>query len=284
MPEFYAIANYPFDLQVESFGQSALASALQESLARVLYLCHLSQKPQNPVVFHSPFKYTTPYGVLQSVALTTHYQFRIHLNPQAASVDMVELVDVFEPELFNQAIRETPGELLWIHGACLVRDDELILLVAETGTGKTTLSLGLLAHGYQLLTDDIVLVDLESRCVLPVLRCPKYRDPAPLLLASVGFELPETLGHYVLLPPACVQAAPAPLPIAKVYIMQRSPDRTPGAQDLSLTDGLLALLPHSNLLAIDPDLSLAHDLFAHSQFMTLNLEDYQRDLGHIVGG
>src|SRR5690606_33307858 len=142
------------------------------------------------------------------------------------------------------------------------------------------------AHGYRLLTDDIILMDLQTGQFVPLPRCPKYREPAPAYLAAAGFDLQRdarTLGHYVLLRPQHIQQQPVAGPPRRIYWMQRTPDAPAGARELSLTDGLLALLPQSNLLALDPNLEQAAAWFGQTQFIAINLSSYPHDLSTIAG-
>lgn len=280
MTAFYQIAEYPFCLKVSA----STAHDFENDLKRVFFAFRLSQAPCAPLDNHSPYSEQTPFGGLYCTTNGTVHQLEVILNADSETADPLDLVDTFEPLIVNHAIRETSLHL-WIHGACLVRDDEVILLVAETGAGKTTLSLGLLAHGYRLLTDDIILINPLMQHIVPVPRCPKYRTTAPENLRAVGFDLErdaETLGHYVLLPDHYLHTQALFQPIRRVIFLQRAVHSPPGPQPLSFSDGLLALLPQSNLLAIDPQFTLAEQLFATTQFTRLNLSHYLHDLAYIT--
>jgi hypothetical protein len=276
---YYQIATYPFQLAIP-----AVAMAFQHTLSCVLDAFRQPHLPLVPVPPHAPFEYSNRLGTLRCTSAGNIGQMEIQLAETSAVVDPVRLVDVFEPEIVNHAIRES-SLYLWIHGACLVRGDDVILLVAQTGTGKTTLSLGLLAHGYRLLTDDIILMDMQTGQFLPLPRCPKYREPAPAYLAAAGFDLQrevKTLGHYVLLPPYYLQMQPVAGPARRIYCLQRTSDVPPGAREMSLSDGLLALLPQSNLLALDPNFEQSAIWFAQTQFIAMNLNYYPDDLASIA--
>lgn len=276
---YYQIANYPFQLKIP-----AAANSVQHILAYVLDSFSIPEAPFNPVIPHEPFEYSHPFGSLRFTSEGQLHRVEIRLHAAGMAAEPVDLAETFEPEIVNQAIRESLLHL-WIHGACLVRDDEVILLVAQTGTGKTTLSLGLLAHGYRLLTDDIILMDLQTGEFLPLPRCPKYREPAPAYLAAAGFDLQRdarTLGRYVLLPAHHLQKRPVHGPPRRIYCLQRTADAPPGARELSLTDGLLALLPQSNLLALDPNFEQSAAWFGQTQFIAYNLSHYPDDLAYIA--
>ena len=66
---------------------------------------------------------------------------------------------------------EATETYLPLHGAALTRDDATVLLLAESGGGKTTLTLGLIGRGWQPLADDIVLIDAQTLAIQPFPRC-----------------------------------------------------------------------------------------------------------------
>lgn len=66
---------------------------------------------------------------------------------------------------------EATEAYLPVHGAALTRDDATVLLLAESGGGKTTLTLGLMQRGWQPLADDIVLIDAQTLAIQPFPRC-----------------------------------------------------------------------------------------------------------------
>ncbi len=60
--------------------------------------------------------------------------------------------------LFEQLCAERDHRLL-LHAAVLVRNDWALLLPAEAGSGKSTLTLALAAHGWQVYSDELAPVD-----------------------------------------------------------------------------------------------------------------------------
>ena len=60
--------------------------------------------------------------------------------------------------LFEQLCAERDQRLL-LHAAVLVRNDRALLLPAEAGSGKSTLTLALAAHGWQVYSDELAPVD-----------------------------------------------------------------------------------------------------------------------------
>ena len=276
---FYQIADYPFELVVND-------QELYSALNLVLHTFRIKSPPIATVPYHEPTQITTPLGTLDCRHETSCYRLTIELGSDARQDDLEYMVRTFEPEIVNQAIRES-SSYLWIHGACLFIDGALTLLVAETGTGKTTLSLGLLHHGYRLLTDDIILIDPVNQTVIPVPRCPKVRPPAPDYLKAIGFDLntETSLWHnYVLLKDKHLYLDKTQAKIKRIFLMTRNSDQPSSHQQLNITDGVLGLLPSSNIVVRDPSLEEAHTYFAETAFISMNLSDYAEDLEKIAGG
>ena len=60
-------------------------------------------------------------------------------------------------ELFSVLLRQR-GRLV-LHGSCVARDGLAVGFVGESGWGKSTLAASLVARGWHLLTDDLLVVD-----------------------------------------------------------------------------------------------------------------------------
>jgi hypothetical protein len=58
-------------------------------------------------------------------------------------------------------------EFFQIHAGAVVKSGKVILLPANHGSGKTTLTLSLARNNYRCLSDDIVLIDPKSLMVIP---------------------------------------------------------------------------------------------------------------------
>lgn len=53
--------------------------------------------------------------------------------------------------------------LLPLHGSCVAKDGEAVLITGDSGAGKSTLAAEFLRHGWKLLTDDVaVVLDIDS--------------------------------------------------------------------------------------------------------------------------
>lgn len=84
-----------------------------------------------------------------------------------------------------------------VHGAALARDSAGVLLLAESGAGKTTLTLGLMRRGWQPLADDIVLIDPQTLSIVPFPRCFHVDDGTrALAMAEALVEWPGSVKGY----------------------------------------------------------------------------------------
>jgi hypothetical protein len=101
-----------------------------------------------------------------------------------------------------------------IHAAALRHGEGALILPGASGAGKTTLALGLLGRGLQLLSDELALTLPDARTIAPYRRTPQLRPGTPELFAGLGFLLerePADLGagrKWPLLPDELEQTFP----------------------------------------------------------------------------
>ena len=69
-------------------------------------------------------------------------------------------------------------DLFFLHAAALVRDGRAVLLIAESGGGKSTTTWAALHHGFALLSDELAPVDPDSLVVEPF--------PRAICLKAIG--------------------------------------------------------------------------------------------------
>ena len=113
------------------------------------------------------------------VDVTRPQSLRRWLKPQ-----VVVYVDGEKPSLplpLDQAFAVFEGCLNWciytyahqyfiIHAAALERAGRGVILPAPPGSGKSTLCAALVNRGWRLLTDELTLVDTETRAIIPIVR------------------------------------------------------------------------------------------------------------------
>jgi hypothetical protein len=127
---------------------------------------------------------------------------------------------------------------LVIHGAALARDGATVLVVGESGAGKTTVTMGLLQRGWLPLGDDMALVAPHSLAIEPFPRCFHADDftatlEQPALLAPVG-----ALEGYV----RPVRWAEAPTRVTCLARLGRDTAAPASAQPMTQAEGAGAVL------------------------------------------
>lgn len=91
-------------------------------------------------------------GVLRASVTATE----VVVEP-VASADRDYVGAIVTGELFSVVLRQR-GRLV-LHGSCVARDGMAVGFVGESGWGKSTLAASLVARGWHLLTDDLLVVD-----------------------------------------------------------------------------------------------------------------------------
>ena len=83
--------------------------------------------------------------------------------------------------LMSQFIRKASEKYILVHAGAVCKNNKATIMVAPSHGGKTTLVLGLLKKGYKFLSDEVAVIDFESRCVLPFPRGLSIRADSPLV-------------------------------------------------------------------------------------------------------
>lgn len=137
-------------------------------------------------------------------------------------------------------------DLLFLHAAALRRNGRAVLLLAESGGGKSTASWALVHDGFALMSDELAPVRVADATVLPHPRavCLKTRPPGP-------WPLPEgtirTAGGFHV-PPDLLPLAPAdaPAPIAALLFVSHLTDESePRLTAIAPAEGAARLYAHS---------------------------------------
>ena len=134
-------------------------------------------------------------------------------------VDSADVVPMFELDLYQEvAWRASPGWLL--HAAALEMNGRVVVFAGQSGAGKTTLTLGLMAHGWQLLTEEMVLIDreLSVHALARPIHAPAegpQRDAVPTTWRSHAYPLrtETTTVHSVIAQPPTAARITRPRPL-----------------------------------------------------------------------
>lgn len=86
-------------------------------------------------------------------------------------------------------------EFLQLHAGAVVKEGKIILLPANHGSGKTTLTLNLTKNRYRCLSDDIVLIGPETTKIIPFPRSFLIKDKSIKKLAE-SHLIDKKSGYY----------------------------------------------------------------------------------------
>ncbi len=230
--------------------------------------------------------YEDQYG--GRIALLPLQDRRLHFRcdlPRPGSPVEHRFLSTVEEKIANSVISSLT-DYLWIHGACLAKGTKTVFLVGPSGFGKTTTALALVGRGYELLTDDVVLLSLAEKTVVPFPRCPKVRGDAIERLGRSGMDLrreAELIGRYVILPARHFQYSnrrPA-RDETKVFFLTRG--RMPvDVEAITYSEGLIGLSKQANILYNDPELTLVDQVFGPSSFHRIAVRDGADSLDAIL--
>jgi HprK-related kinase A len=70
----------------------------------------------------------------------------------------------------NWCVASTEANWLVVHSAILAKDDKAIMFPAPPGSGKSTLTAYLAMKGWRLLSDEMTIIELNSRIAIPFVR------------------------------------------------------------------------------------------------------------------
>lgn len=155
------------------------------------------------------------------------------LRRGAPSIDLALIADT---DLQDQVVRRA-GESFLVHAAALAGRDGALLLVAQSGGGKTTMTRALLARGARYLTDEASAIDTEHR-VRGLPRTFTLEGPDP-----EGLAPPEAIGRigtfryrpvgggvsmYRVVLTSPERIVHEPVPVAAIVVLQYAPEEPSG--------------------------------------------------------
>jgi hypothetical protein len=144
-------------------------------------------------------------------------------------------------------LQKLRADLYFIHAAVLKRADAAVMLVAQSGGGKSTLCWALLHHGFRYLSDELGPVDLETLNVYPFPRAlvlkagPPTAYPLPPKTVRTSRTLHVTAAD---IPGGIIRG---PVPLSTVFFLTYDPD-APAPSVRRLSSGEAAARLYANAL------------------------------------
>ena len=156
--------------------------------------------------------------------------------PPLAATDDGELIFLFEKDLTIE-LQRLRADLYFVHAAALEFAGNGILLVAPSGQGKSTVTWGLLHHGFRYLSDELAPLDLRTMKVAPYPHalCLKREPPEPYPLPAQILRTSRTF--HVPTPMLPNKTLSQPVPVTAMFFLEYSPKDQTGATLQSISKG-----------------------------------------------
>jgi len=219
------------------------------------------------------------YTVLQRKAPA--FELGFNGRPIVHALDEYELLYAFEKHMTMQ-VQKLRQDLLFLHAAALEQHCRAALLVAPSGTGKSTTAWALTNNGFRYLSDELAPISLATLQVHPYPHalCLKWDPPAPFCLPAETLRTSYTLHVPVELLPGEVCREKTPL--SAIFFLRYDPQiGSPQAKPISRAEAAARIYSNAlNLLAhprygLDAALKIAQ----HSRCFEL----FTGDLGKTCG-
>ncbi|HUK60066.1 MAG TPA: HprK-related kinase A [Stellaceae bacterium] len=94
---------------------------------------------------------------------------------------------------FNWCIASTTNRYLIIHAAAVERGGRVLVLPGMPGSGKSTLTAALVSRGWRLFSDEMALVAIEGRDIVPIPRPISLKNESIAVIQS--FDPAAVFGH-----------------------------------------------------------------------------------------
>jgi len=169
------------------------------------------------------------------------------------NADRGDLLFLLEKDITVELQRRR-ADLFFLHAAAVEWRGIALLLVAESGSGKSITTWGLLHHAFRYLSDELSPVDLNALRVLPYPHalCLKRDPPKPYALPSSTMRLGRTMHVPVDALPGTTVLTPRVLG-GLVFVTYRPDIRAPEMRSIGSAEasarlyvGALNALAHSN--------------------------------------
>ena len=166
-------------------------------------------------------------------------------GPSLVASDDGDFLFQMEKEITIEVQKRRP-DLYFLHAAVLDYNDLGLLLVANSGGGKSTTTWALSHHGFRYLSDELAPIDLKTLEVFPYSHALslKRQPPSPYMLPNETLRTSRTLHVPVSALPGGSKGVPTRL--AAIFFVSYRPDlESPSATPISRTEGAARLFANA---------------------------------------
>ena len=154
-----------------------------------------------------------------------HYDEKYVFECDNHNISTDNPIQVIENILFEQT--RLRGDIFALHAGAVSHNGKAYIFVAPTSTGITTLTAYLSLSGFDYVTDDCVLIDMNSFKVYPYHKPIHLREGGMTVLKNYGFEPDmiyideKTIQRYVFTP---MNLSSGELDIGGIFFIERTKD------------------------------------------------------------
>jgi hypothetical protein len=185
--------------------------------------------------------------------------WHVHIEGEMihTSKDFTPAISTLEFRLVTDALMQR-DDLFRMHAAalCLPMQPAGVVVAADSGRGKTTLTLGLMLRGFVPFSDDVALIDPDTLTLRPFRRA-FHVDPKSWALlqplAGRAITVDERVDGYYSPP----QWAEHPVPVRAILFPVFEPEAPSSLVPLTTPDAATAILAHTSSLTHAPQRALA---------------------------
>jgi len=184
------------------------------------------------------------YTVGRQKGSSAYFISRDRQEPLMASDDS-EFLFLFEKDMTIE-LQKRRRDLYFVHSAVLEFAGNAFMLVAASGSGKSTTTWDLLHHGFHYLSDELGPVDLKTLEVYPYPHaiCLKSEPPGPYPLPDKTLYTSRTMHVPIESLPSRVGSGPTPL--TTIFFLHYRPETSgPVVHPISGAEAAARLFAHT---------------------------------------
>jgi len=154
----------------------------------------------------------------------------------------------------NWSVASTEVNWLIIHSAVLAKDNKAVIFPAPPGSGKSTLTAYLTMNGWRLLSDEMTIIELNTRTVIPFVRPISLKNSSirlvkewfpEIIMSEIAKDTQKGDVAHVKPPKSSVEQGKVKAEIVGVVFPKYTPKTTLDIYQLDQTDTFMQLASNS---------------------------------------